>query len=71
MRYTVDAALCSGQARCYAVAPDVFAEGPDGENRDAGRTVEVLPGQEEAVEDAAGVCPEQAIRVFLNGSGTA
>lgn len=65
MRYSIDAALCSNQGQCYAVAPDVFAEGPDGVNRDAGRTVEVRPDQEPAVEDAVGVCPEQAIRILL------
>ncbi|QTJ70504.1 ferredoxin (plasmid) [Rhodococcus sp. ZPP] len=66
MKYVVDEALCSGQGRCYAVAPEVFGEDDDGYNKDIGRAVEVPPGLEQAVEDGVGVCPEQAIRVFAN-----
>ena len=63
MRVAVDAELCTGHGRCYALAPDLF--GPD----DYGHC-EILVADgvvPEALEDHARIgrenCPEQAITI--------
>ena len=61
MKYAVDAALCCGRGRCYAVAPDVYRKAKDGTNADAGKTIEVPSELEEAARDGAQSCPESAI----------
>ena len=62
----MDEALCSGRGQCAVAAPDVFALDDDGFNRDTGASVAVAPGHEQAAENGAGVCPEQAIRVLTD-----
>ncbi len=64
MKYLVDPALCSGRGSCAVAAPEVFVLDDEGYNRDVGATVPVGPGREQAVENGAAVCPEQAIRVM-------
>lgn len=64
MKFSVDAALCSGHGQCYATSPQVFGADDDGFNRDSGRTVDVPPELEQAARDGAGVCPEQAIAIL-------
>jgi ferredoxin len=61
MRVTVDADVCTGHGRCYALAPDVFA--PD----DFGHCEILLPGGEVPADLEAQArtgrdnCPELAI----------
>jgi ferredoxin len=61
MRVAVDADRCRGYGLCCIVCPDVFTL------TEAGYSVvaspEVPPEHEEAVREAAHVCPEQAIAV--------
>lgn len=61
MKVVVDADLCVGHGRCYALAPDVF--GAD----DYGHAVVLVDDVEGALADQArtGVenCPERAISV--------
>jgi ferredoxin len=64
MKYVVDPALCCAHGQCYALAPDVFTAADDGYNAEAGNTVEVPAGQEEAAREGAMACPESAILVL-------
>lgn len=60
MKISVDLTLCQDHGQCVFVSPDVFSFGADG------RLVWIDdPGdaQRESVEDAADVCPMQAITV--------
>ncbi|MSO37834.1 MAG: ferredoxin [Acidimicrobiia bacterium] len=63
MRVTVDAALCTGHGRCYALAPEVFAAD------DFGHCEVVVDRGEVPLElqDSARVgfesCPEHAIAI--------
>ena len=63
MRVSVDAALCTGHGRCYALAPELFA--PD----DFGHCELVVGdgGVPSGLDDQARVgrdnCPEQAITI--------
>lgn len=63
MRVMVDAALCTGHGRCYALAPDVF--GPD----EYGHCEILVDGGTvpDGLEDHARIgrenCPEQAITI--------
>jgi ferredoxin len=61
MKLTIDTAKCSGHARCYAVAPDVF------DIDDLGYAVPVDREVTEPLDEdiAAGIaaCPERAISV--------
>lgn len=58
MRVSVDTGLCNGHGQCTFAAPDVFSMGDDG------RPVhpdQVPAGAEAQAEDAAALCPMQAI----------
>lgn len=59
MKVHVDTRACSGQARCWATAPDVYQLNDDGYNDS--EAYEVAP--EELAEAARGAlsCPERAI----------
>ena len=64
MRVAVDAELCTGHGRCYALAPELF--GPDEYGH-----CEILVGDDvvpEALEDHARIgrdnCPELAITII-------
>jgi ferredoxin len=58
MRVRVDMTLCQTHAQCVFVAPDVFALNDDDElEYDAAPTDALRP----AIEQAARVCPVQAI----------
>ena len=59
MRVKVDTALCSGHARCAAVAPRVYVLNDDGYN-DTPETV--IPAElEDEARRGARACPERAI----------
>jgi ferredoxin len=62
MRIKVDQALCSGHARCFAVAPDVYVINSDGYN-EMPETGVSADKQAQALRGAR-ACPEQAITVI-------
>jgi ferredoxin len=62
MRISIDRKLCSGHARCFATAPEVFDLDDDGFG--IVRYDDDLPPElEERGQRAAANCPERAITV--------
>lgn len=61
MRILVDHELCTGHARCAAMAPDLFPLDEVGYS--AIIDLEVPSGSEEAAHLGADACPERAITV--------
>ncbi|HZA79396.1 MAG TPA: ferredoxin [Acidimicrobiales bacterium] len=62
MKLRIDAEMCTGHGRCYALAPELFE--PDDEGHGAVlHGGDVPPGQEEAARRAVNNCPERAITV--------
>jgi ferredoxin len=61
MEITVNADLCSGQGRCYAVAPELFSSDDQGFCAERGQTRAVPVGLERTARLAADSCPEGAI----------
>lgn len=66
MKVHVDTRACSGHARCWSTAPDVYRINDDGYNDSEDYAVE--PGQEAAASRGALSCPEGAISL-LDQSG--
>jgi len=62
MRVTIDAKLCEGHGRCYALAPEIFAADDDGHGEVVVRTLDT-PEQQALAETAARNCPESAIEL--------
>lgn len=62
MRVRVDPNLCSGHARCAALAPEVYVLDPDGYNRMG--EFEVAEGLEDRARLGADACPERAITII-------
>lgn len=63
MRIKVDAALCSGQGRCYNVSPSLFQSDDEGFPKQSGTEFDVPAGQEDDAQLAVDSCPEGAITV--------
>lgn len=61
LRVTIDAALCTGQGRCYRLAPGIFVA--DDEDKGHVQQETVSADQRGVLERAVQLCPEQAIRV--------
>jgi len=61
MKIVVNRALCSGHARCFATAPQLFHLNDDGYIDTDGFAVK--PGEEALARKGARACPERAIRV--------
>jgi ferredoxin len=61
MKITVDHESCSGQARCWAAAKELYAL--DDEGYSAIHELVVPQGQEQQARDGAMACPERAISV--------
>lgn len=59
MRIRIDKSACVGNARCAAVAPDLFPLDDDGYI--AVEEIEVPPGKEEQARKGARACPERII----------
>ncbi len=59
MKVTVDPSRCEGNARCIGVAPGVFELGDDDQAHV--RAEEVGEGLRPLMEQAARLCPRQAI----------
>jgi ferredoxin len=64
VRIAVSQELCSGQGRCYSVAPEVYTADDDGFSAQAGTEFEVPPGLEEQARLGAETCPEGAITIL-------
>lgn len=62
MKVRIDKAACVGNARCWALAPDIFPLNDDGYI--AVEEVEVPAGQEALARRAARACPERIIHVI-------
>jgi ferredoxin len=60
MKFTVSR-QCSGHARCFELAPDVYEVDDNGYNLDIGNTVNVAAGNDTAARLGADSCPERAI----------
>lgn len=61
MKIHVDTRACSGQARCWATAPDVYRLNDDGYNDS--EDYEVEPDELAEASRGALACPEHAIRL--------
>ena len=59
LKICVDASLCSGHARCAAIAPDIFRLDDNGYCASDGD--DVPDGREDAARRGARACPERAI----------
>jgi ferredoxin len=59
MKIRINKSLCVGNARCAAVAPDLFPLDDDGYI--AVEEIEVPSGQEELARRGAKACPERII----------
>ena len=64
MRIKVNHTLCSGHARCIAVAPDVYEVNSDGYNEMP--ETEISADKQAQALRGARACPEQAI-VIIDG----
>jgi ferredoxin len=61
MRIGVDADLCTGHGRCYALAPDVYSYDDEGFVTLRGKEMDVPEGLETQARDGILACPEGAI----------
>jgi ferredoxin len=61
LKIVVNQTLCSGHARCAAVAPEVFTLDDDGYIGFAEK--DVPPGLEASARRGARACPERAISI--------
>jgi len=61
LKIVVDHNLCTGQARCWATAEELFPL--DDEGYSAVQVADVPPGDEQQARDGAAACPERAISI--------
>jgi ferredoxin len=61
MKINVNHALCSGHARCYSLAPEIYRL--DDEGYIAVDSFDVKPGDEALARRGARACPERALTV--------
>ena len=66
MKIRIDKQRCVGNARCWAVAPELYPL--DDEGYIAIETIEVPAGQEELARRGARACPESAIKIIEDAS---
>ena len=62
MKIRIDKAGCTGNARCWAVAPDLYLLNDEGYINSEG--FDVPPGQEDLARRGARACPERVITVI-------
>ena len=60
-KLTVDERLCSGQGRCYTLAPNLLECDDEGFVTIRGTTIAIYPHQLEDARRAVLACPEDAI----------
>jgi ferredoxin len=63
MRVKVDGQRCSGQGRCWALAPSVYEPDDGGFNSATGSVIDVAAGEEDAAIEGVDNCPEGALTV--------
>lgn len=63
MRMRIDSENCTGHGRCAHYAPDIFRLDENGYNIDAGRVIDIPPGQEKVAIMGMKSCPERAITI--------
>jgi ferredoxin len=63
MEVSVSEPRCTGQGRCWNIAPAVFEPDDEGFNAGRGGVVEVPGGHEAAARTAVSSCPEAALRI--------
>ena len=61
MKIRIEKASCVGNARCAAVAPELFPLNEDGYI--AAELIDVPPGMEEDARRGAAACPERIILI--------
>ena len=64
MRLAVDADLCTGHGRCYALAPEVLSFDDAGYVTIRGESIDVSDEHLAAIENAVASCPEQAMELL-------
>jgi ferredoxin len=64
MKLSVSAELCRGHGRCYSLAEDLLEDDDDGFVTVRGRIIDVPDDQVEDARNAAGSCPEGAIKLL-------
>lgn len=62
MRIRIDGAKCQGNARCWALAPDMFELNDEGYMEEG--IIDVPAGEEKLASRAARACPERALTVL-------
>ena len=64
MRIKIDGTKCQGNARCWALAPELFELDDEGylENGE----IAVPPGDEQRAARAARACPERALTIVAD-----
>lgn len=61
MKIKVEQKRCQGNARCWALAPDIYKLDDSGYILDG--DIDVPPGQEDLARRGARACPERALKV--------
>ena len=64
MRVAVDAELCQGHGRCYALAPTVYRPDAEGYNAARGQVIAVAAERDTLARRGAKACPEAALAVL-------
>jgi len=64
MKVRIDADLCTGHGRCWAVARQVYTLDDNGYNADRGQTLDVPAGLETPARLGSQRCPERAITII-------
>jgi ferredoxin len=61
VRFAIDATVCAGHGRCYALDPDHF----EGDDVGYGQVIDVVEpaDRRQAMEDIVATCPEGAISI--------
>ena len=62
MKIVIDKVRCTGNARCWAIAPELYPLDDEGYISIEG--FDVPPGQEDLARRAARACPERVIEVI-------
>jgi len=62
MKIRIDKARCAGNARCWAIAPEIYPL--DDEGYIAIEEIEVPAGQEDLARRGARACPERVIEIL-------
>jgi ferredoxin len=64
MKLTVDAGVCCGHGRCYTLAEGLLEADEEGFVTARDKIIDVPDDQVDAARNAAGSCPEGAVRLF-------